>query len=83
MPANLNILNMKKTYLTLLALCGLCTTVSADDWMEPLPDATYVSVISIPGTHDTATNKDMSLASFSQTQDIDIATQWSPRYPRF
>lgn len=68
---------MKKTYLTLLALCGLCTTVSADDWMEPLPDATYVSVLSIPGTHDTATNKDMSLASFSQTQDIDIATQWS------
>ena len=33
---------------------------SADNWITPLPDNTYVSDLSIPGTHDSATGEGFS-----------------------
>ena len=45
--------------------------------MKRLPDNLFVSQVSIPGTHDAATGNGVTLASFSQCQDIDVATQWS------
>ena len=30
---------------------------SADNWITPMPDNTYVSDLSIPGTHDSATGE--------------------------
>lgn len=45
--------------------------------MKRLPDNLFVSQVSIPGTHDAATGNGVTLASYSQCQDIDVATQWS------
>lgn len=56
---------------------------SADNWITPLPDNTYVSDLSIPGTHDSATGEGFSGAlgtllgpGTAQTQDLTISQQW-------
>lgn len=68
---------MRNAYFTLFAMLCLSITAWAENWMKPLPDETYVAVLSIPGSHDTATGNGMSSPTFGQTQDIDMATQWS------
>lgn len=45
------------------------------EWMKTLPDRAFVSAISIPGTHDTATSQLTSQQSFSQTQCTTIEEQ--------
>lgn len=57
--------------------------VSADNWLTPLPDNTYVSDLSIPGTHDSATGEgfsgfvgEMLGPGTAQTQDLTISQQW-------
>ena len=48
------------------------------DWMSFLPDDAFVSDLSIPGTHDSATGEGFStsiLASSAQTQEISLADQ--------
>lgn len=51
------------------------TTFSYETWMASLADNTYVSQISMPGTHDAACYaQDWSLG-WSQTQKFDINTQ--------
>ncbi len=69
--------------LLLTALLLAVTTVFADNWMSRLPADTYVSVVSIPGTHDAATgcgwregSEEMG-NSFAKTQDLDLKAQWS------
>ena len=56
---------------------------SADNWITPLPDNTYVSDLSIPGTHDSATGEGFSGfvgellgPGTAQTQDLTISQQW-------
>lgn len=68
---------MKNIYLLGALLFGLNVNVQADDWMSRLPDRQLVSQVSIPGAHDSATGNGVSLATFSQCQDIDVASQWS------
>lgn len=68
---------MKNIYLLGALLLGLNAGVQADDWMSRLPDRLFVSQVSIPGSHDSATGNGVSLAAFSQCQDIDVASQWS------
>lgn len=69
---------MRNAYFTLFVLFCLCTTMTrAENWMKHLPDETYVAVVSIPGSHDSATGNGMTLPTWGQTQDIDFATQWS------
>ena len=51
--------------------------VVAGDWMSRLPDHIFVSQVSIPGTHDAATGNGVSLAMFSQCQDVSVDKQWA------
>ncbi len=68
---------MRKVYFALLLMPCMSAHVEAGDWMKRLPDNLFVSQVSIPGTHDAATGNGVSLATFSQCQDVDVAAQWS------
>lgn len=68
---------MRNAYLTLLMLLSLSTTAFADVWMKYLPDETYVAVLSIPGSHDSATGNGMTSPEWGQTQDLTFAEQWA------
>ena len=68
---------MRKTHFTLLLTACLSLKSMAGDWMSRLPDHLFLSQVSIPGTHDSATGNGVTLATFSQCQDIDVASQWS------
>ena len=72
----------KAVWLTaiLTTLCGADAASARDysNWMKELPDEAYVTTLSIPGTHDSATGHgftDAITGSFSQTQDMTIAQQ--------
>ena len=75
---------MKKTHsVLLLGAIFAATSLRAENWMARLPDKAFVSTLSIPGTHDTATGSGWvgSYASlgdaYARTQDLDIAGQWA------
>ena len=58
-------------------------TASADNWITPMADNIYVSDMSIPGTHDSATGEgfDGLLGlllgnTTARTQDLTISQQW-------
>lgn len=55
------------------------TSVSSADWMSEIDDATMLSAISIPGTHDSCTQY-VGLSYIFQCQDTDIATQLENGY---
>ncbi len=46
----------------------------SDSWMEGLSDGMYISEVTLPGTHDSAT-KNVQLAYFSKCQSLDIRGQ--------
>ena len=48
--------------------------VGSDSWMESLNDSLYISEVTLPGTHDSAT-KNVQLAYFSKCQSLDIRGQ--------
>ncbi|MBQ8969613.1 MAG: hypothetical protein IJ064_07790 [Bacteroidaceae bacterium] len=58
-------------------------TTMAENWQYRLPDKTFVSVVSIPGSHDSATGSGwgsgMSLLGdrYAKTQELTIAEQWA------
>lgn len=74
---------MKKTLLSLLLTTCISYSAFADNWMKHLPDETYVAVLSIPGSHDTATGEGFEAdneslgESFARTQDLTIGDQWA------
>lgn len=68
---------MKNFYAALLLMLGFSIHAAADNWMSRLPDNLYVAQVSIPGAHDAATGNGVSLATFSQCQDLDVAAQWA------
>lgn len=68
---------MKNVYMILLLMWGFSIHSVAENWMARLPDYLYVAQVSIPGAHDAATGNGVSLATFSQCQDIDVAAQWA------
>ena len=47
---------------------------SSSNWMERIRDETKLSALSIPGTHDSATQY-VSLSPIFQCQDTDLQTQ--------
>ena len=68
---------MKRLHLILALIFAFTTALHADDWMKNLPDNVYISQLSIPGTHDSATGNGVSLATFTQCQDIPVSEQWA------
>ena len=74
---------MEKWCSLLLAFAATATSLHADNWMKRLPDNTLVSVLSIPGTHDSATSHGFTNSLFgsfgddyAKTQDVKIPEQW-------
>lgn len=75
---------MRKNHCILLVLLCFVTQLHADDWMKRLPDNTLVSVLSIPGSHDSGTGHGFTNSlygafgnQYARTQDINIHDQWS------
>lgn len=66
----------------LLLGCSTATGVQAADWLARISDRTYVSRLSIPGTHDAATGNGFAVGfdlfgrRFALTQDKPLAEQW-------
>ena len=70
---------MKQVYLLFLMLCA-SIGASAGNWMKRLPDNMYVALVSIPGTHDSATGHGMTSPlgeMTSRTQDTGVPEQWA------
>ncbi|MCD8303785.1 MAG: hypothetical protein LUC86_03010 [Prevotellaceae bacterium] len=70
---------MKKLF-SLFIMTVLCVSAKADNWMSRLPDDAPVCVLSIPGSHDTATGNGFTDALgpfFGLTQDLSIQEQWA------
>ena len=55
---------------------------TSSNWMEKISDETKLSAMSIPGTHDSATQS-ISLSPIFQCQDTDIQTQLENGYRYF
>ncbi|MBQ8050458.1 MAG: hypothetical protein IJ197_02625 [Bacteroidaceae bacterium] len=73
---------MKRFTLLTLLLALLCQQGQAENWQYRLPDKTFLSVVSIPGSHDSATGSGWASLEafgdlFARTQDLTIAEQWS------
>lgn len=56
--------------------------IHADNWMKRLPDKTFVSTLSIPGSHDAATGSGWASLEdmgdrYAKTQELTIAEQWT------
>ena len=64
----------KKTTVEMGALKNT-TEFSYETWMANLADMTYVSQLSMPGTHDAGAYNTTGLLDVSQTQVLDIASQ--------
>lgn len=63
-------------------LLMMSSSVKAMNWMERLPDDTFVSVLSIPGAHDAATGSGWSSMGllgnrYAKTQELTIAELWT------
>ncbi len=72
---------MKKLFLVLALTLSLVTAISATslDWMKNVDGSTKLSNISIPGTHDSATQY-VSLSYIFKCQDTSIMTQLENGY---
>ena len=65
------------------AFMATAGTASADNWITPMADNIYVSDMSIPGTHDSATGEGFDGFiglllgnTTAKTQDLTISQQW-------
>lgn len=74
---------MKRISFLILVLLVLSPGAGAENWMSRLPDDAYVAVLSIPGTHDSATGSGWVAGmtqigdAWARTQDTSIGEQWS------
>jgi len=72
-----------KKFFSFLSLFMLAVTAMAENWQYRLPDNTYVSVVSIPGSHDSATGSGWASGMgilgdrYAKTQELTIAEQWT------
>ncbi len=72
-----------KHLFSLLLLSLSATWATAENWQHRLPDNTFISVVSIPGSHDSATGGgwDEGMEEmgdhFARTQELTIAQQWT------
>jgi len=66
-----------------LSLLLFSLSSGAENWMNRLPDDTYVCVVSIPGAHDASTGSGWESAyaelgdSFARTQELTLSELWS------
>ncbi|MBQ2044833.1 MAG: hypothetical protein II261_08360 [Bacteroidaceae bacterium] len=51
------------------------TVTTGNNWITPLSDDTYLSQLSIPGTHDAGTGNGVSISA-AKTQDLTLQQQW-------
>ena len=75
-------MNLKRLVVSALFLTQTAAVCVAEDWMSQLDDNTYLSQVSIPGTHDSATGEgwsgilgSMFGPSMGLTQDLSITGQ--------
>ena len=72
-----------KNIFSFLFLALICTMAMAENWQYRLPDNTFISVVSIPGTHDAATGSGWQEGMedlgdrYAKTQELTIAEQWT------
>ena len=73
---------MKRLFALAVILIQTSAVCMADDWMSQLDDNTYLSQVSIPGTHDSATGEgwtgflgELAGESMGLTQHLTIAQQ--------
>ena len=69
-------------FLTLTMLLMVVPSAKGMNWMERLPDDTFVSVLSIPGAHDAATGSGWSSMGilgnrYAKTQELTIGELWT------
>lgn len=69
-------------FLTLTMLLMVAPSAKGMNWMERLPDDTFVSVLSIPGAHDAATGSGWSSMGilgnrYAKTQELTIGELWT------
>lgn len=68
--------------LSLLLALTAPTFVQAENWMQRLPDRTFVSTLSIPGAHDAATGSGWASGyatmgdMYARTQELNIGQLW-------
>ncbi len=72
-----------KKLISLFIVTILCAAAKADNWMKDLPDDTPVCLVSIPGSHDSATGNgftgtigSVGGSNYATTQDKKIEDQW-------
>ena len=76
---------MKRNFLLILLFTVLCKAevMKAENWMSRLSDATPISQLSVPGTHDTGTGNGFTPEwaefgkTYAKTQDCSLAQQWA------
>ncbi|MCD7721460.1 MAG: hypothetical protein LUI09_04450, partial [Prevotellaceae bacterium] len=73
-----------KKLISLFIVTVLCASAKADNWMKDLPDDTPVCLVSIPGTHDSATGSgftgtigNYAGSGYATTQEKTIPEQWA------
>ncbi|MCD8303784.1 MAG: hypothetical protein LUC86_03005 [Prevotellaceae bacterium] len=73
-----------KKLISLFIVTILCLCAKADNWMKNLPDDTPVCLVSIPGTHDSATGSgftgtigNYAGSGYATTQEKTIPEQWA------
>lgn len=75
--------NLAKRAFYSMAFLILPLQIYGDNWMERLPDDTYVAVVSIPGVHDAATGSGWGSGygdlgnAFARTQELSLSALWS------
>ena len=74
---------LPKLLATAFAMALSCHNLFAENWITPLADDVYVSQLSIPGTHDSATGEGFQGglgglfgSSMGLTQDLGLSGQW-------
>lgn len=69
-----------KKYLIYGVCMAAAVSASATPWMRDLSDDAFISQLSIPGTHDSATGHGFTswlMENYATTQDLNISAQWS------
>ena len=76
-------MNRSILFLLLSGVLITGTPLRAENWMARLPDKTFASYVTIPGSHDAATGSGWAAGypalgdRYARTQDLTIGEQWT------
>ena len=83
-PTDIKPNNMKKSILIIVSLTFAVVSQADNNWQKRLPDAAYIAMVSIPGSHDSGTGNGFPTSlygsfgdQYARTQDISLAEQWN------